>query len=168
MRECIFTTPNLERGEENWTKPSGLVKMSASWREDETCKVLSKLAWILSQMKWQSTLICFFLSWNTRLAAIWRAAWLSQKSTEAVGCGMQRSWSKAKSQVSPQVATAIALYSAEERETTVCFFDLHDIKESPKKKQNPIMDLRVSGQLDQSESQKPFNCKVVSERDNKP
>ena len=60
---------------------------------------------------------------------------------------MQKSWSKANSQVSSQVAMDIALYSAsaDERETTVCFFDLQEINESPRKMQKPIIDLCVSG-----------------------
>ena len=64
----------------------------------------------------------------------------------------------------------MALYfaSVEERETTICFFDLHDIKESPKKMQKPEIDHRVSGQPAQSESQNLFSCNVVSERKNNP
>ncbi len=41
-------------------------------------------------------------------------------------------------------------------------------KESPKKMQKLVMDLRVLGQPAQSESQNPFNCKVVADRKNKP
>ena len=68
------------------------------------------------------------------------------------------------------MATAIALYStsADERDTTVYFFDLHNIKDSPKKMQKPVMDLLVSGHPAQSESQKPFNCKSVADGKNSP
>ena len=69
---------------------------------------------------------------------MWRAAWLSQKRTEALGWGMQKSWKRDKSQVSSQVAIDIAQYSAsaEEWETTICFLDLQETKESPKKYKN--------------------------------
>ena len=133
--EWIFTMPNLESKKLNWANPIGLVKISTSWWVVETCKVFNKPAWVFSRRKWQSNSMCLVLSWKTGLAAMWKAAWLSQKRTEALGWGMQKSWRRDKSQVSSQVAIDIARYSAsaKERETTVCFLDLQEIKESPKK-----------------------------------
>jgi hypothetical protein len=42
----------------------------------------------------------------------------------------------------------------------VCFLDFQEINESPKKIQKPDIDLLVSGQLAQSESQKAFKCRA--------
>ena len=58
------------------------------------------------------------------------------------------------------MATAIARYSAlaDERDTIVCFFDLHDTKECPKNIQYPMVDLRVSGHPAQSKSEKALMC----------
>ena len=72
---------------------------------------------------------------------------------------MLKSLSRANSQVISQVALAIALYSAsaEERETIGCFLDFHEIKESPRKMQKPVTDLRESGHRAQSESAKAVN-----------
>ena len=46
-----------------------------------------------------------------------------------------------------QTATAIDLYldSAEDHETVCCFFDFHEIKDSPRKTQNPMTDFLVLG-----------------------
>ncbi len=57
-------------------------------------------------------------------------------------------------------AEAIALYSAsaEDLDTVVCFLDLHDTREFPKKMQYPVVDLRVSGHPAQSESEKALMC----------
>ena len=54
-----------------------------------------------------------------------------------------------------QTATAIDLFSdfAEDRETVCCFFDFHEIKDSPRKTQNPVTDLLVLGHEAQSASQ---------------
>jgi len=50
--------------------------------------------------------------------------------------------------------------AAEEWETVCCFFDFHEIKESPKKTQKPVIKRRVSGHPAQSESQKAFKCEA--------
>jgi hypothetical protein len=39
VAEWIFKIPNLERREENGAKPSGFVKMLASWCAKATCRV---------------------------------------------------------------------------------------------------------------------------------
>ena len=59
-----------------------------------------------------------------------------------------------------QTATAIDLYSnsAKDRETICFFFDFHEIKDSPRKTQNPVTDLLVSGHKAQSASAKAFKC----------
>ena len=55
----------------------------------------------------------------------------------------------------------MALYSAstEDLETIDCFLDFHEIKESPKKMQKPMVDLRVSIQDAQSASVYALKCK---------
>ena len=55
----------------------------------------------------------------------------------------------------------MALYSAstENLEITDCFLDFHEIKESPKKTQYPVVDLLVSTQDAQSTFVYAFKCK---------
>ena len=69
-----------------------------------------------------------------------------------------------------ETATAMALYfdSAEDRETVCCFLDFHEIKDSPRKTQNPVTDLLVSGQEAQSASVKAFRCRSDLLEKNKP
>ena len=60
------------------------------------------------------------------------------------------------------VVAAKALYSAsaELLEMVGCFFVRQEIRQSPKKTQNPVVDLRVIGQEAQSESEKARSCKA--------
>ena len=69
-----------------------------------------------------------------------------------------------------QTATAIDLYSdsAEDRETVCCFFDFHEIKDSPRKTQKPVTDLLVSGHEAQFASAKAFKCNSNLLEKNKP
>lgn len=62
---------------------------------------------------------------------------------------------------------AIVWYSTslEDLETTFCFLDRHEIREWPKKTQNPMKDFWVSGHEAQSESQYPLRC--IGEVDDK-
>ena len=78
--------------------------------------------------------------------------------------------SKGISHISSQTTATIALYSAsaEDLETVCCFFDFQDIKESPRNTQYPVIDLLVSGQPAQSESEKDFKCKLLEEEKNSP
>ena len=151
-------------------KPRGLVKMSASWWAEVTWSVFKRLAWILSQIKWQSTSICLVRSWNTGFAAIWRATWLPQKRAAAMGWAIWKSWSNERSQVISQVVIAMALYSAspEDLETIDCFLECQEMRESPRKTQNPVTDLRVSEQPAQLESQKALSCNGLVEGKNNP
>ena len=59
-----------------------------------------------------------------------------------------------------QAILAIAMYYAlaEDLDTTPCFLDLQDIKESPKYTAYLVRDLRVSGHPAQSASQKALIC----------
>lgn len=69
--------------------------------------------------------------------------------------------------MSSQLVKAMARYSAsaEERETVVCFFDFHEINESPRKMQKPVTDLLVSAQPAQSQSVKAFKMKRAGSRE---
>jgi hypothetical protein len=73
-------------------------------------------------------------------------------------------------QVISQLVMAMALYSAsaEERETMDYFLERQERRESPKKMQKPMTDLRVSEQPAQSESQNPLSCKELIEEKNSP
>jgi hypothetical protein len=51
--------------------------------------------------------------------------------------------------------------SAEERETVCCFLDFQEMRESPIKTQQPVMDLRVSKHPAQSASQKGFMAYLI-------
>lgn len=61
----------------------------------------------------------------------------------------------------------MALYSAsaEERETTACFFDRHEMSDCPRKIQKPVTERRESGQDAQSESE--YARRVRDEREEK-
>jgi hypothetical protein len=61
---------------------------------------------------------------------------------------MFRSFIKYNSQMSSQVAVDKALYSAsdEDLDTVICFLAFHDIRDEPRKKQYPLVDLLVSMQ----------------------
>lgn len=66
-------------------------------------------------------------------------------------------------QSSSHVANDNALYSAsdDDMEMVSYFFVRHDIREVPRKKQYPEMDLLESMQPAQSESEKPSNCSLI-------
>jgi len=59
-----------------------------------------------------------------------------------------------------RVARARYSTSDEDLETVDCFFDFQLINDESRKTHSPVVDLRVLGQVAQSESQKPFICKV--------
>ena len=68
------------------------------------------------------------------------------------------------------MVVAIDLYSTsvEDFETISCFFDLQEIKASPRNTQYPVKDFLVSGQLAQSASQNALSCKSESTGKNTP
>ena len=80
---------------------------------------------------------------------------------------MCKSLSIDSNRINSQVALAMDLYfaSADDLETVCCFFNFHDTRESPMKKQYPLMDFMLSGQDAQSESAKPLSS--VEEEDEK-
>ena len=86
---------------------------------------------------------------------------MSQKSNPGYGWWTSKSFNRASNQVISQTVKAMALYSASAKdlETIDCFLDFHEINESPKNTQNPVVDLLVSTQDAQSASVKAFKWK---------
>lgn len=125
---------------------------------------------ILSLMKWQSISICLVLSWNIGVTANCIAELLSQKTKVGWSDCTPKSLSNCLNQIISLVTDPIALYSAsvELLETVVCFFDFQEIKESPRKTQNHVTDLRVSIHPAQSESLKALSCKDYFDERNNP
>jgi hypothetical protein len=74
---------------------------------------------------------------------------------------MCKSRRRENNQVSSQEQVAIDQYSAsaEERETVCCFLDFQEIRASPRKTQNPVIECRESEQAAQSLSQKALSLR---------
>jgi hypothetical protein len=156
----------------NWKGPQakGLVNISTTWCWVWMWRVRRMPSCILSRTRWQSSSMCLVLSWKTRFAAIWRAAFLSQKSNAACGWSILKSLSKDISQTISHAVEAMDQYSAsaENRDIVCCFLDFKEIRDSPKKTQKPVMERRVSGHPAQSESQKAFKWKVEEAEKKRP
>jgi len=147
--------PNLHDNIWKWSRHKALVKIYTSWLEVSMCLVVIRPDCNFSQTTWQSISICFVRSWKTGFWAMWRAAWLSQYKIMGLERWMSRSWRSVLSHVSSQVVDARARYSAsaEEWETVYCFLVRQEIGLVPSWMKKPMVDLRVSGQLAQSESE---------------
>jgi hypothetical protein len=78
------------------------------------------------------------------------------KEKSCLGVRIRKSLSKEDNHISSQQVEANVRYpaSAEDLDTICCFFDFQDTRESPIKTQKPMIDLRVSKQLAQSEYEK--------------
>ena len=159
----ISFKPSLLESLVNVAMPRALVKMSVIWELVVTWKVLILPSKILSLTRWQSTSIYLVHSWKTGLVAMYRAAWLSQNNIAGLWWLIFKSLSSCITQVISQATLAIALYSASTKDldTTPCFLDLQDIKESPKYTAYLVRDLRVSRHPAQSASQKALICNSV-------
>lgn len=68
---------------------------------------------------------------------------------------MVKSFNKPIDHTNSLTRAAMDLFSnfAEDLETECCFLDFQEMRDSPKKTHYPVIDLLVSGQLAQSESQ---------------
>lgn len=68
------------------------------------------------------------------------------------------------------MVAAMARYSASAVDLDIvdCFLAFHEIKESPKRMQKPVMDFLVSGHAPQSASEKAFKCNGDDEEKNRP
>jgi len=154
----ISPKPNLNNKELKGWGRRDLVKKSASWFCEEIGRSFMIPAASFSLTMWQSISKCLVLSWNTGLADIWRALWLSQYNTGTLVHVICRSFKRYNSHWSSQVAAPRALYSAleEDLETMSYFLVLHEINESPRKKHCLEMDLLMSLQPAQSASGYPW------------
>lgn len=83
---------------------------------------------------------------------------------------MRRSVRRKLNQVISELVMAMARYSAsaDERETTDCFFDFQEIKDEPRNMQKPETERLVSGQDAQSESQYVVMSRLCSEEKKRP
>ena len=130
---CRSRMPNLRRRNWNWVRPRAFVNMTVSWSVVGTWIVIKSPNWIRSRTKWQSISICLVRSWKTGLAEMWRADWLSQRSSIGWPRWTPKDVRRLRSQTSSLVVIAMARYSAsaEERETVVCFFVFQEIGHPP-------------------------------------
>jgi len=138
-----------------------LVKKSAICKEEGTKgkAMVSCLRWW--RVRWQSISMCLVCSWKTELWAFWIELWLSQY----IGVGWEMktpiSVSNQRNQTIPLVVDVMARYSAsvDDWETIDCFLLFQEIRESPKKIQNSVTDLRSMGSLLWSASEYAHNSK---------
>jgi len=113
--------------------------------------------------------MCLVRSWKTELWAIWIELWLSQY----IGVGWEKeipiSASNQRNQTISLVVDTMARYSAsvDDWETIDCFLLFQEIKESPKKIQNPVTDLRSVGSLPWSASEYARNSKEEVDESNR-
>jgi len=126
---------NLQRRKSNCCVLKVFVKMSTSYIGVWTYLAWISPFWIASRTKWQSTSICFVRSWKTGLAAICKAAWLSQCRSTSPECITPRVDNKPFNHFNSQVMVVMDLYSAsaEDRDSICCFLVFQEIGEEPKR-----------------------------------
>jgi len=138
-----------------------LVKKSAICKEEGTKgkAMVPCLRWW--RVRWQSISMCLVRSWKTELWAIWIELWLSQY----IGVWWEKetliSASNQHNQTISLVVDAMTRYSisVDDWEIIDCFFLFQEIRESPKKIQNPVTDLQSMGSLPWSASKHARNSK---------
>lgn len=143
----MFTNRSLERKWKNDWGKRALVNISAiCWVEGRGRSFMRSIE-TFSRTTWQSISRCFIRSWKTGLVAKWRALLLSQYRAGCLSHVIQRLLSKNCSHCNSHVAKAKALYSSSELDRAIvdCLLECHVIKDSPRKKQYPLIDLRESG-----------------------
>lgn len=88
-----------------------------------------------------------------------KAETLSQCNVGAEGREICRSLSKCRSHSTSEAVSAMALYSAsvDDRETEVCFLELQEMGQLPRKITKPVVLLRSLGSPGQSESVKALS-----------
>lgn len=130
-----FWMRNLWRSLWNWRWSRTFVKISASRVWEGTYVRVIRLPRNLFWEKWQLTSISLVHSWNTRLAVICIATWLSQCDWTGQVWENLRSRSNSLSHFNLQHMIAIERYiaSIKERETISCFLIIHEMGEVPKK-----------------------------------
>ena len=130
---CKFRMPNLTSKVCNRWEPSGLVSRSAICCFELRWTGTISFRSTRSRTKKQSISTCFVLSWKTGLLAICFAASLSQNNGVGPTIVTSSSFNSQRTYIISLTAVAIARYSAsaEERDTTDCFFDFQDIGAPP-------------------------------------
>lgn len=100
-----------------------------------------------SRTKWQSISICLVRSWKTGFLKMCRAAWLSQKMSIGVVWKTPMAARKYLIQMSSLVTVAMARYSAsaDEQETSPCFFVFQDMGDPPRATKKPVRERLESG-----------------------
>lgn len=127
-------TANLLNNDWKFSFPNGFVIMFATCFDSRIELMIIFPSEILSRTKWQLISMCCVRSWTTRLAAMLSEASLSRK--------------RLCNQVNLQQTAAMERYS-EERETTFYSLLFQQFKESPKKRQESVVDLWVIEDLSQ-------------------
>lgn len=124
--------PILKTIDSNSRRPRAFIKRSASYFDDWTKQNQFVLDCVANKVT--SLSMCFVFSWKTRLIAMCKANWLSQWRSVGSLCGISKSLSSCFNHLSSYNVKAMHRYSdsADERETTVCFFTFHKIGEVPK------------------------------------
>lgn len=125
-----------------------LVNKSASWSLDLTRSNFKTYFLCFPLTMWQSIFKCLVLSWKIGLDAMWLALWLSRYITFDLVHVTCKAFMRYKRHWSSQVAAARARYSPsdEDLESVNCLFVLHELRNRPRKKHWPEMDLCVSMQ----------------------
>ena len=151
LTEAILS---LETRSRKWPRGKVFVKMSAVWSEKVTGRRRKMLANRWWCTRWQSISICLVRSWKTSLCTIWIALRLSQCMTVSEECVRPITSNSQQRARSSDVVSARAQYSALvlKRDTICCFLLCQEIRESPKKKQKPIVKRRSVGSPAQSTS----------------
>lgn len=149
--------PNLDSKKENCGEARGLVKMSTSWKREQTYWGSTKPALYWSWTIWQSMSKCFVRSWKTGFAVMCNAAWLSHHKGMGEGSETQKSRSTYDVHKSSHTVEARLLYSAsaEKRDTVDCFLVFQEMRAGPRNTQKPVRDRQVS-------------CKKPSQHHNRP
>ena len=108
--------------------------------------------------------MCFVHSWNMGFTVIWSVASLSHNSIVGYLCSIRKSRRREINQTSSQVTLVIAPYSTSANKLDIMlYFNFHEINDSPRNTQKPLIDLLVSLHTTQSESTKAFSWTVENE-----
>lgn len=105
---------------------------------------LRTFLWTFSlSQKWQSISKYFILLWKVKFDAMWISFCESQYEISYFLHMTPKSFKRYKSHCNSHVVVDKARYSASEDDLEIvcCFLVIHDTREFPKKKRNPMVDL---------------------------
>ena len=83
-------------------------------------------------------------TWKVGLESMCNSTWLSQNNKANLEWSILKSFKRATNQVKSHTTIAWYSFFVEDQDTMVCFLILHEIKESPKNMQYPVVDLLES------------------------